>query len=289
MSARRSSKRGPEGPASDAPEADRGRPKRKVALPGAAAHVADAAGLSAAEDRRLAADTAKAKAASRREAFDKIPSTEGLWAWGKDCVGWKVPAASMHKRDVVLDALVVIDAPVVKTKKEFADNWRRHLGIADKKAAPPSDTDEEEVNEAAAFAQAARDKKAAAAAAAAAPAAAAASQRAIAPSPEGDRRPTPTRACEHCMSEAQHATPAFRCADCGMRSDLPFDAPINVHLRGAASSSSGQSDTETSSVRTPKEALSRRDKELERLAEEGAPFPRFDDAAPNGHVLGGGP
>jgi len=89
----------------------------------------------------------------------------------------------------------------------------------------------------------------------------------------------PTRACTHCLAEAPHATPAFRCADCGMRSDLPFDAPINAHFRGSSSGVSGQSDSGTAAARAPKAALSRRDKELERLAEEGAPYPRFDDTA----------
>ena len=288
MSVRRSSKRGlVEGPAPGASEADRGEVKRVRKAPPSSS----AAEATAAEEKRLKADTAKAKAASRRDAFDKSPSTEGLWAWGKDCVGWKVPIASMHKRDVVLDALVAIGAPVIKTKKGFAENWRRHLGIADKKATPPSDADEAEDDEelddeadaaeasrAAAEhrAQIARDKAASAAAAA---------KKSSSTATTGSNpsaSPLQLRSCTHCTDEQLRASLVFRCDACHMRSDLPFDAQQNVYFRSAASASasSGQSDTETALVRTPKEALSRRDKELERLAEEGAPFPRFDDAAP---------
>ena len=291
--------------AADAPKeveaaaAARGAPKRKAASVAEAREQEAVAERKSREDKKLAADLAKAEAASRREAFDSYSSSsEGLWAWGKDCPGWKVPIASMHDRAKVLDALAKIGAPLIDDKATFDENWRFHLSVKDESAEPPSDGDEEEdeapvdeavvaqqQREAAAFAQAARDKKAAAAAAAAeaaaaaASAAAAATQRATAAATAVDRRPMPTRACTHCLAEAPHATPAFRCADCGMRSDLPFDAPVNVHLRGPASSASGQSISDTATARAPKEALSRRDKELERLAEEGAAYPRFDDAA----------
>jgi len=289
MSVRRSSKRGlVEGPAVDAPEADRGEAKRVRKAPPSS----DAAAATAAEERRLKADTAKATSASRRDAFDKFPSTEGLWAWGKDCVGWKVPAASMHKRDVVLAALVTLGAPLIKSQKKFAANWRhRCMKVDDKKSLPPPDADsssededEEELDDDAVAAEASRaeaEHRAQSAREKAASAAAATTKKNTATTQSNPSAP-PLRACTHCTDEQPRASPVFRCDTCHMRSDLPFDAQQNVYFRSTAGApaSSGQSDTETSSVRTPKETLSRRDKELERLAEEGAPFPRFDDAAP---------
>ena len=261
------------------------------------------------EEKRLAADMAEAQARSlalaRRESFDKFsPSSEGLWAWGKDCRGWTLAHEHMHDREKVLDALVAVGAPLIgNKKKQFIDNWRHHLDVEDPDAQPPpdealeqGDEDDEEdesagdggqpassANAAAEFAaakreQVARDKQERAAAAAAAPAAAA---RSPAPPVVVDRRPMPMRACRHCLFEAPHATPAFKCTNsaCLMRSDLDWDAPQNVYFRGGGSVASGQSDTDTPAARAPKDALSRRDKEFERLADEGAPFPRFEETA----------
>ena len=143
--------------AADAPQeveaaaAARAAPKRKAASPAEAREQEAVAERKSREDKKHAADIGKAEAASRREVFDAFSSSsEGLWAWGKDCKGWKVPIPSMHNRAMVLDALVARKAPLptAEDRKKFAENWRYHLDVKDESAEPPSDGDEEEEEEA---------------------------------------------------------------------------------------------------------------------------------------------
>jgi hypothetical protein len=92
----------------------------------------------------------------------------------------------------------------------------------------------------------------------------------------------PLRACSLCLNHQHSTTEKFRCDACGMNSALPFEHEINVYLRALMAPSAPAAPT--SSTLAPVEQrsrsankLSKRDEEFRRLAQDGVPYPLFED------------
>jgi len=255
-----------------AESAVRASTRRGAGTNNSAASAAQAA-RDEAEQKRHKRDLAAATKQSRRDEFAKEESTQGLWAWGADCEGWKL--AHTATRTQVLDGLVKIGAPPVSDRKVFVDNWRYRYEVADKKAKPPPGNDAlppliDEHEREASESDSDGDSQGTS------------TRR---PASAGKTATHPLRACNFCCHKRPRETESFRCEDCGLRSDLALDHPTNVMFRGrdnnkSQEGSGGSSGTfKHTETAAAKEKLSRRDKELERVADEGKPFPRFSETA----------
>lgn len=233
-----------------------------------------------AAERRLAADIKKAEEASRRESFVRVASTEGLWAWGKDHAGWTLARDS--SRDAVIDALMKEGALAVPSMTALNKNWRKVCGGAAREVAPLDADSEDEPHisddidgdghPAGQLARTGGPPSSSAAAAAAASSPASASPESLI---------GPLRGCTHCGSHQQATTDAFKCTGCGMNSALTFDHQMNVYLRSLkAPTAPTLSSGSTISGQSTANKISKRDEEFKRLAQDGDPYPLFEDKGP---------
>ncbi len=230
---------------SDGPKRVRGEPRRLASD----FMVADL-------ERADAAQISRAKTASIAAAYARY-DTELLWWWGSDSQGWPVKATNAGNRELVLAKLVDLKieppASVAALKKNYKDRaGQAFVGTGDHVLDAPTDDDAQE-------SQSSEDDSddEVPLPVQTAPAAAAKPLRA----PDLDD-------CPHCLTGS---VPRF-CTGCGMRRDLPYAHEQNVDIRKSrllapVTTESQHTDT--------KSTLSRRDKELQRLADAGPPFPRF--------------
>ena len=233
-----------------------------------------------AADKRLAADLKKAEDASRRESYVRVASTEGLWMWGKDHGGWDLPESA--SRDEVIDALVKLGAVAVGSQAALEKNWRRHAGARANETAPldeegdPDPEDEEGGAPPPPPPPPPKDAKPASSADAAAAAAASANPA----SATTESLAGPLRACGLCGGHQHSVIETFKCLACGMNNAHGFDHEMNVWLRGLKSgvhapASGGSSISGQSQITANK--VSKRDEEFKRQAQEGDPYPRFEE------------
>lgn len=102
--------------------------------------------------------------------------------------------------------------------------------------------------------------------------------------------PSASRVCLVCAGESiGPPSGGWKCGLCGCMGNLAAEHPVNAKFLGTAapvtpSSSYASSSTGQSSTQTPTVKLSRRDAELERLAELHQEHPKFASAEPFSHV-----
>lgn len=233
--------------------------------------------LDEAADKRLAADVKKAEDESRRDSYVRVASTEGLWAWGADHDGWALPRSAT--RDEVINTLMERRALPVGSTAALNKCWRTHCGGSSREF-PPAD-EEEDPPEEGAQPEVKNAIKAVAPAAASSAAAAAASSSPASTVPESLG---PMRSCSLCGGCQHSVTEKFKCNGCGMNNALPFSDEMNVYLRaiksGAPAPPPGGNATTISGQSITTSKASKRDEEFKRLAQEGDPYPLFEEKGP---------
>jgi hypothetical protein len=211
-----------------------------------------------------------------------------LWAWGKDHAGWTLARDS--SRDAVIDALMKEGALAVPSMTALNKNWRKVCGGAARAVAPlDADSEDEDIDGDGHSAQedtsTAAETSKAEQLARSCPSSSSSAAAAAAASGPASATPEsligPLRGCTHCGSHQHATTDSFKCIGCGMNSALTFDHQMNVYLRSlkaptALTPSSGS----TVSGQSTANKISKRDEEFKRLAQDGDPYPLFEDKGP---------
>ena len=233
-----------------------------------------------AEAAKEKADIKKATKASldtpaRRAVFARFDS-DLLYSWGADCEGFrkKLPATKSGDRGRLLDTLAEMNVPLPNSIEELFENFKDandepfegsglHVPIDDDDDAGDQPSEEEEAEEPPPPLP-----------------------KVVHKSPSKDEPPTKRHkaataldpgTCPHCLKTDQ---PVF-CSHCGMRGDQDYGHAQNVDIRNARSALQARgTNTQTDTT----SGLTKRDKELERLAAHGDPMPHFNEAGAITHL-----
>jgi len=217
--------------------------------------------VDAEENRKEEAAVKKAKKDSTEEGLGNF-GTELLFWWGHDIVGFsaKCQLKKRFDREVVLAALMSFDKVAVPTPAQIKAQYKTQTGTAwvgDTRFEPDNEVDsdvpeseeEKESDEEAIESDGPPAKK----------------QKISNGGKKNDSRDK----CQHCRKENSEDF----CKHCHLRSDLSYDHAQNVDIRNEMRQISAAAAASSSK-------LGKRDTELERLANSGMNFPRFNDRTP---------